>query len=86
MDMFLKKRKKENSINCYKIKLINTQTFICYLRIANGSRNTEGTHQYPQSKGAHLMKTKNNWQLVLIKQQKEKENRKQQAKLAMAMR
>jgi hypothetical protein len=29
---------------------------------------------------------KSNWQLVLIKQQKEKENRKQQAKLAMAMR
>ena len=29
---------------------------------------------------------KNNWQLVLIKQQKEKENRKQQVKLAMAMR
>ena len=32
------------------------------------------------------MKTKNNWQLILIKQQKEKEHRKQQAKLAMAMR
>ena len=32
------------------------------------------------------MKTKNNWQLVLIKKQKEKENRKEQAKLAMAMR
>jgi hypothetical protein len=32
------------------------------------------------------MKTKNNWQLVLIKMQKEKENRKHQAKLAMAMR
>jgi hypothetical protein len=31
-------------------------------------------------------KTKNNWQLVLIKQQKEKEQRKHQAKLAMAMR
>jgi hypothetical protein len=29
---------------------------------------------------------KNNWQLVLIKQQKEKENRRHQAKLAMAMR
>jgi hypothetical protein len=29
---------------------------------------------------------KNNWQLVLIKKQKEKENRKEQAKLAMAMR
>jgi hypothetical protein len=28
----------------------------------------------------------NNWQLILIKQQKEKENRKQQAKLAMAIR
>ena len=28
----------------------------------------------------------NNWQLILIKQQKEKENRKQQTKLAMAMR
>jgi hypothetical protein len=28
----------------------------------------------------------NNWQLVLIKKQKEKENRKHQAKLAMAMR
>jgi hypothetical protein len=28
---------------------------------------------------------KNNWQLVLIKKQKEKENRKEQAKLAMAM-
>jgi hypothetical protein len=28
----------------------------------------------------------NNWQLVLIKKQKEKENRKYQAKLAMAMR
>ena len=28
----------------------------------------------------------NNWQLILIKQQKEKENRKQQVKLAMAMR
>jgi hypothetical protein len=27
----------------------------------------------------------NNWQLVLIKKQKEKENRKHQAKLAMAM-
>jgi hypothetical protein len=44
----------------------------------------EATHQYPQSKGAPLMK--NNWQLVLIKQQKEKEQRKHQAKLAMAMR
>ena len=32
------------------------------------------------------MKTKNNRQFVLIKQQKEKEQRKQQAKLAMAMR
>ena len=31
------------------------------------------------------MKTKNNWQLVLIRQQKEKENRRHQAKLAMAM-
>ena len=29
---------------------------------------------------------KNNWQLILIKKQKEKENRKQQAKLTMAMR
>jgi hypothetical protein len=29
---------------------------------------------------------KNNWQLILIKKQKEKENRKQQAKLVMAMR
>jgi hypothetical protein len=29
---------------------------------------------------------KNNWQLILIKKQKEKENRKQQAKFAMAMR
>jgi hypothetical protein len=29
---------------------------------------------------------KNNWQLILIKKQKEKEHRKQQAKLAMAMR
>ena len=28
----------------------------------------------------------NNWQLILIKQQKEKENRRQQAKLAMAIR
>jgi hypothetical protein len=28
----------------------------------------------------------NNWQLVLIKKQKEKENRKHQAKLLMAMR
>jgi hypothetical protein len=28
----------------------------------------------------------NNWQLILIKKQKEKENRKHQAKLAMAMR
>jgi hypothetical protein len=27
----------------------------------------------------------NNWQLILIKQQKEKENRKHQAKLIMAM-
>jgi hypothetical protein len=44
----------------------------------------EATHQYPQSKGAPLMK--NNWQLILIKQQKEKEQRKHQAKLAMAMR
>jgi hypothetical protein len=32
------------------------------------------------------MKTKNNWQLVLIKKQKEKEQREYQAKLAMAMR
>jgi hypothetical protein len=32
------------------------------------------------------MKKENNWQLVLIKQQKEKENRKHQAKLIMAMR
>ena len=32
------------------------------------------------------MKTKNNWQLVLIKQQKEKEQRKHQAQLSMAMR
>jgi len=32
------------------------------------------------------MKIKNNWQLVLIKKQKEKENRKHQAKLVMAMR
>jgi len=32
------------------------------------------------------VKNKNNWQLVLIKQQKEKEQRKYQAKLAMAMR
>ena len=32
------------------------------------------------------MKIKNNWQLILIKQQKEKEQRKHQAKLAMAMR
>jgi hypothetical protein len=31
------------------------------------------------------MKKENNWQLVLIKQQKEKENRKHQAKLIMAM-
>jgi hypothetical protein len=46
----------------------------------------EATHQYPKSKGALLMKTKNNWQLILIKQQKEKEQRKHQAKLAMAMR
>jgi hypothetical protein len=57
-------------------------TFTC----SGGSRNTEGTHQYPQSKGAPFMKTKNNWQLILIKQQKEKEQRKHQAKLAMAMR
>ena len=28
----------------------------------------------------------NNWQLILIKQQKEKEQRKHQVKLAMAMR
>jgi hypothetical protein len=28
----------------------------------------------------------NNWQLILIKKQKEKENRRHQAKLAMAMR
>jgi hypothetical protein len=28
----------------------------------------------------------NNWQLILIKKQKEKENRKQQAKLVIAMR
>jgi hypothetical protein len=46
----------------------------------------EATHQYPKSKGALLMKTKNNWQLVLIKKQKEKEQREHQAKLAMAMR
>jgi hypothetical protein len=46
----------------------------------------EATRQYPQSKGAPLMKIKNNWQLILIKQQKEKEQRKHQAKLAMAMR
>ena len=32
------------------------------------------------------MKTKNNWQLVLIKQQKEKEQRKHQAQLSMTMR
>jgi hypothetical protein len=32
------------------------------------------------------MKIKNNWQLVLIKKQKEKEQRKHQAKLVMAMR
>jgi len=32
------------------------------------------------------MKKPNNWELVLIKKQKEKENRKHQAKLAMAMR
>jgi hypothetical protein len=44
----------------------------------------EATHQYSQSKGAPLMK--NNWQLILIKQQKEKEQRKHQAKIAMAMR
>jgi hypothetical protein len=31
------------------------------------------------------MKKENNWQLVLIKQQKEKENRRHQAKLIMAM-
>jgi hypothetical protein len=31
------------------------------------------------------MKKENNWQLLLIKQQKEKENRKHQAKLIMAM-
>jgi hypothetical protein len=30
------------------------------------------------------MKTKNNWQLVLIKQQKEKENRRHQALLVNA--
>jgi hypothetical protein len=29
---------------------------------------------------------KNNWQLILIKKQKEKEQRKHQAKFAMAMR
>jgi hypothetical protein len=32
------------------------------------------------------VKNKNNWQLILIKQQKEKEDRKHQAKLVMAMR
>ena len=32
------------------------------------------------------VKTKNNWQLILIKQQTEKEQRKHQAKLVMAMR
>lgn len=31
------------------------------------------------------MKTLNNWQLVLIKQQKEKEKRQENAKLVMAM-
>jgi hypothetical protein len=31
------------------------------------------------------VKKENNWQLVLIKQQKEKENRRHQAKLIMAM-
>jgi hypothetical protein len=31
------------------------------------------------------MKKENNWQLVLIKQQKEKENRKHQGLLIMAM-
>jgi hypothetical protein len=32
------------------------------------------------------MKIKKNWELILIKEQKEKEQRKHQAKLAMAMR
>jgi len=68
-----------------KLKLINKNTNIQTLAgkpVEVPIR--EATHQYLQSKGAPLMK--NNWQLILIKQQKEKENRKQQAKLAMAMR
>ena len=75
--------RRENSIKCYKIDYINIQT-LAGKPVEVPIR--EATRQYPQSKGAPLMKIKNNWQLILIKQQKEKEQRKHQAKLAMAMR